>query len=358
MALFGKFHVDILPINSLNFGTIILLPKGTEAKQIQQYRPICLLNVSFKIFTKVITNRVVKIAQRIIKPTQTAFLPGRNIMEGAVILHETHELHVKKQSGVIFKIDFEKAYDNIRWDFLQQTLRIFKPRKAGDKVIFVPILFNIVVDTLAIILDRAKSYGQVRGVIPHLIDEGLSILQYADDTIIFMDHDIEQAKNLKLILSLFEQLSGLKINFHKSEIFCFGQVKESEDYYSALFGCKVEQDALHRGKIDFVELSPIELAYVYALFFEAPKGVLKKIEHYRSRFFWQNDNHKKKYRLVKWYLLCQPKEQGGLGVQNLYIQNKCLLSKWLFKLCNEDGMWQSLLRNKYLSNKTLSPKDL
>ncbi|WVZ62616.1 hypothetical protein U9M48_012344, partial [Paspalum notatum var. saurae] len=44
----------------------------------------------------------------------------------------------------------------------------------------------------------------------------------------------------------------------------------------------------------------------------------------------------------------------GLGVQNLYIQNKCLLSKWLFKLCNEDRIWQSLLKNKYLSNKTLS----
>jgi len=47
----------------------------------------------------------------------------------------------------------------------------------------------------------------------------LSILQYADDTIIFFDHDLEQAKNLKLLLVAFEQLSGLKINFHKSEIF-------------------------------------------------------------------------------------------------------------------------------------------
>jgi hypothetical protein len=48
-----------------------------------------------------------------------AFLPGWNIMEGVIILHETlHELHSKKQSRIIFKIDFEKAYDNIRWDFL------------------------------------------------------------------------------------------------------------------------------------------------------------------------------------------------------------------------------------------------
>jgi hypothetical protein len=52
--------------------------------------------------------------------------------------------------------------------------------------------------------------------------------------------------------------------------------------------------------------------------------------------------------------LCQPKEQGGLSIQNLELQNKSLLSKWLFKLCNEKGMWQNLLRNKYPKNKTLS----
>ena len=56
---------------------------------------------------------------------------------------------------------------------------------------------------------------------------------------------------------------------------------------------------------------------------------------------------------MKWNLICQPKLQGDLGVQNLDIQNKCLMSKWLFKLCNEYGLWQQLLRNKYIRDKTL-----
>jgi hypothetical protein len=125
MALFSDFYQGSLPLNRLNFGTIILLPKKDEARVIQQYRPICLLNVSFKIFTKVAANRLTTVAQKLIRPTQTAFLPGRNIMEGAVILHETiHELHTKKKDGVIFKIDFEKAYDKVNWNFLQQTLRM------------------------------------------------------------------------------------------------------------------------------------------------------------------------------------------------------------------------------------------
>jgi hypothetical protein len=60
-------------------------------------------------------NRLMTVAHKVISPTQTAFRPGRNIMEGVVILHETlHELHRKKQNGVVFKIDFEKAYDKVR----------------------------------------------------------------------------------------------------------------------------------------------------------------------------------------------------------------------------------------------------
>jgi hypothetical protein len=98
MSLFSDFHQGTLPLNCLNFRNIILLPKKEEARVIQQYRPICLLNVSFKIFTKVATNRLTTIAQKLIRLTQTTFLPGRNIMEGAIILHETlHELHTKNK---------------------------------------------------------------------------------------------------------------------------------------------------------------------------------------------------------------------------------------------------------------------
>ena len=63
-------------------------------------------------------------------------------------------------------------------------------------------------DMLALLIKRAKDAGSLHGVVPHLVDDGLFILQYADDTIIFLEHDLQQAKNLKLILSVFEKLSG------------------------------------------------------------------------------------------------------------------------------------------------------
>jgi hypothetical protein len=157
-------------------------------------------------------------------------------------------------------LDLERRFIR-RWDFLQQALKMkgFDPKwcrwiqefishgsvgiRVNDDIghyfqtrkglrqggPLLPILFNIVADMLAIIINRAKEDGQVNGLIPHLVDGGVSILQYAGDTIIFLDHDLEKALNMKLILCIFEQLSGLKINFHKSEIFCFDKAKEEEE---------------------------------------------------------------------------------------------------------------------------------
>jgi hypothetical protein len=61
-----------------------------------------------KIFTKVLNNRILKVADKLIRPSQVAFILGCYIMEGVVILHETiHELHTKKHDGVILKLDFK-----------------------------------------------------------------------------------------------------------------------------------------------------------------------------------------------------------------------------------------------------------
>ena len=86
--MFTDLHAGQLELFRLNFGEIILLPKVNEAERIQQYRRICLLNVSFKIFTKVATIRLNSVAEHVVRPSQTAFMQGRNILDGVVVLHE------------------------------------------------------------------------------------------------------------------------------------------------------------------------------------------------------------------------------------------------------------------------------
>jgi hypothetical protein len=153
-------------------------------------------------------------------------MQGRNILDGIVTLYETvYELHSKKSNEVILKLDFEKAYDKVKWSFLQQTLRmksfsaewrmLINSFVSGGSVAIkfnddvgryfqtlkglrqgVPLssmLFNIVADMLAIMIERAKNDGLIEGVLPHIVDGGLSILQYADGTIIFVEHDLEKA---------------------------------------------------------------------------------------------------------------------------------------------------------------------
>ena len=107
--------------------------------------------------------------------------------------------------------------------------------RQGDPL--SPLLFNTVVDMLAILICRAKENGQISGVVLHLVDDGLSVLQYADNMIIFMENNLDQAVNMKLLLCASEQVSGLKINFHKSERFCFGEAKNQQCIYSQIFGC-------------------------------------------------------------------------------------------------------------------------
>lgn len=121
--LFDDFVRGELDIGRLNFGTITLLPKGEDADRMQRFRPVCLMNDSLKILTKGVHFRLAEIADEIIDRTQTTFMKNRFIMEGILVMHEVlHEVNKKKMSGVLFKVDFEKAYDNINWSFLYNVM--------------------------------------------------------------------------------------------------------------------------------------------------------------------------------------------------------------------------------------------
>lgn len=122
--LWDCLHDSHLELSRLNYGVIILIPKVKPAINVKQFRPICLLNVIYKIITKELTIMLIAVVDKVISPFQTAFLLGRSILDGVVILQEIlHELRSKKAAGVILILDLEKAYDKVSWDFLEETLQ-------------------------------------------------------------------------------------------------------------------------------------------------------------------------------------------------------------------------------------------
>ncbi|XP_073355625.1 uncharacterized protein [Aegilops tauschii subsp. strangulata] len=224
MALSEEFFVGSIDLARLDFGIITLIPKVTGASDIRQFRPITVINVIFRILARGYALRVAPIADGITHPDQSAFIQGQYIFDGVLVFHEAlHEVHSKHLKAVFLKLDFHKAYDTVSWPFLRECLlrkgfndrwvsRVMQMVSSGRTAVningevgpffptscgmcqgdpFSPFLFNMVVDALAAILDKAKAAGHIKGSATDIM-------------------------NLKFLLICFQQMSGLGINFNKS----------------------------------------------------------------------------------------------------------------------------------------------
>ena len=90
------------------------------------FMPISLCNSLYKIISKVLTSRLLKILPIIISKQQTGFLLGRQILDSIMMVHEVmHSLEAGKREGMFLKLDLSKAYDRVDWDFLDKVLYAF-----------------------------------------------------------------------------------------------------------------------------------------------------------------------------------------------------------------------------------------
>jgi hypothetical protein len=355
MELFNDLYMGKLDVSKINYGVISLLPKVVDADKMHQ--SICLLNCLYKWITKVLTIRLTPIAGRLICAEQTTFIKGRNIMNGVMVLHEVmHETKKRKETGSILKLDFEKAYDKVSWKFLLECLKLrgfnekwcewvnhmltggtvyvkindhlgpyfmsHKGVRQGDPL--SPILFNFVADCLTKLVKQAQVNGLFTGLAANLIPKGIAILQYADDTIICLKNDMAGAKNMKILLYMYEQMAGLKINFAKSEVLTINGCEELEIQYAEIFnyqtgsfpikylGVPVSPSRLHvihweplkeknRKKLEIWKGGTMSIAgrtiminsslsssFIYHMsMYLFPKAITKELDKQRRTFFWQ-----------------------------------------------------------------------
>ena len=106
-----------------NASFLTLIPKVANPVDLNDFRPISLIGILYKLISKVLAERLKKVTGRVISNVQSAFVKGRPILDGVLIANETIDfLRKTKRKGLVFKVDFEKAYDTVDWGFLLDGL--------------------------------------------------------------------------------------------------------------------------------------------------------------------------------------------------------------------------------------------
>ncbi|KAL9670268.1 hypothetical protein QQ045_007819 [Rhodiola kirilowii] len=238
----------------MNETLIVLVPKNRSPKRMEEFRPISLCNVSAKIMSKILANRLKASLPSLISETQSAFVPGRLISDNILLAHEViHYIKGRRnQKNGFFSIktDMSKAYDRMEWSFLKMMMgRLGFPTswtnlvmecissvkykvKLNDMIIDIPsperglrqgdplspYLFLLCSEWLSLRIEGEVAGGRLKGV---RICQGapvISHLFFADDSVFFMKGTEQNASRLKTIFREYEDLSGQRINAAKSEI--------------------------------------------------------------------------------------------------------------------------------------------
>ncbi|GJU49824.1 hypothetical protein Tco_1219379, partial [Tanacetum coccineum] len=237
-------------LKELNHTVIALIPKTKNPTRVTDYRPISCCNVLFKCISKIIANRIKESLKVLISPNQSAFVPGRSIADNVLLTQELmHNYHLDR--GVprcAFKVDIQKAYDTVDWDFLKQVLLCFgfhvkmvdwimecvsttsfsisingslhgyfKGRRGlrqGDPL--SPYLFTMVMEVLTLIFKRRVQDSDSFTFHRYCSDLELVNLCFADDLFLFAHGDVSSATVIMEALEEFKQVSGLVPSLPKS----------------------------------------------------------------------------------------------------------------------------------------------
>ncbi|WMV29916.1 hypothetical protein MTR67_023301 [Solanum verrucosum] len=359
--------------------------KKVGASELKDFRPISLIGGIYKIVAKILAKRLKKVVNNLVNKHQMAFIKGRQIMDAALIASERVDSRLKgAEAGVMCKLDIEKAYDHVNWRFLLNTLNQmgfgekwlkwidfciktvkFTVLVNGEPVGFFgserglrqgnplsPFLFILAMEGFDSMMRIALQNRWIKGFeIGNSRGEIMEVchLQYADDTVIFCEPKVEQIGYIRMILTIFEASSSLKVNWGKTSLFPIKEVPNIQNL-AIILGCKVENmpTTYLGGRLILIN-SVLDALPTYVMsLFPIPPKVMKKLDRLRRDFLWHGCKEGKGYKLVNWQTTMHSREQGGLGIRNLRAQNNSLLLKWLWRYNGEDhALWREVIRHKF-----------
>ncbi|KAA3471229.1 Retrovirus-related Pol polyprotein LINE-1 [Gossypium australe] len=226
---FNKGTIDAELKNTL----IVLTPKVDSLEDFTQYLPISLCSILYNLVMKIIVNRFKTIFLKIIGPEQAGFIAGRNITDNVIIAQELiHSMRsFSKRKWMTIKIDLQKAYNRVPWDFIDASLKQpvlwnrvplskFKPaRGIRQGCPLSPYHFVLCMDWLGQVIHSAISEGQWNSIRLSQFGPPISHLFFIYDLVIFSKADTNHNRHIKDILGSFCDFSGHKINARKKNIF-------------------------------------------------------------------------------------------------------------------------------------------
>ncbi|XP_043694103.1 uncharacterized protein LOC122644785 [Telopea speciosissima] len=275
------FSSDPINNNALNLVLDAVQLVVAAPENADQFQPISLCNIAFKIITKLITDQLNGALDKIISPTQSAFVPNRFISDNILVAHGMLHYIKKQKKGkekfLALKLDMRKAYDKLEWNFIEgQAINLQK-----SSLTFSPNTH-----------DRIKRWFS---------------------RILKVKHGDGPSKYL-----------GLPTHFDVSKKEVFNDIKEKT--LGKLQGWK-EKLLSHAGKEVLLKAVVAPMANYAGSHFKLPAYFHDSMKKASSSFYWGDSKDKQKVHWMSWQRLCRSKSRGGLGFKDTKLQNKALLAK-------------------------------
>eukprot|EP00253_Pinus_taeda_P002612 PITA_02612 len=402
----------------INSTFLTLIPESNKSEDAQGFRPIALCNVIYKIIATPIVKRLKPLLSIIISPEQTGFVEGRQILDGLVVTEEMiHSLNQKKQRGMMIKLDLSKAYDRLSWRYLRMVLEAFgfeqrwiewvynmisipifsilvngipmntfnatRGIRQGDPI--SPFLFIMAAEGLGRIIKRELREKRIKGLKPWGNNLEITHQQFVDDIMLFGEVSIKEVRNIKRVLEIFMEASGMEVNKEKSYTFIFntpGSIKahltrtlgfRQGDLPTKYLGNQLDihptrmknwQDVIDKIKKRLASWSfrslniPNRIVLLKSILQSIPiyplsiretsKGVCTKLKEIFGKFVWGGPKQQRKWALVSWKNLVKRKEEGGLGIRDPEMLNKILGAKlWWRWVQGGKDVWKKIWEIKY-----------
>ncbi|WJX67068.1 hypothetical protein P8452_51564 [Trifolium repens] len=276
-----EFHRNGKLTRGINSTFIALIPKVDNPQKLNDFRPISLVGSMYKILAKVLANRLRQVVGSVVSEVQSAFVKERQILDGILVANEVMDDARKNQKElVLFKVDFEKAYDLVDWGYLDDvmchmaflalwrkwikecvgtaTSSVLVNGSPTDEFTFErglrqgdplsPFLFLLAAEGLSVMMRAVVHSNLFTG---YTVGSGTSTivshLQFADDTLLIGVKSWANVRAMRVVLVLFAAVSGLKVNFHKNMLVGVNVAESWLAEAASVLGCSV-------GRIPFLYL--------------------------------------------------------------------------------------------------------